>query len=261
LYRKFKCTGPALAAAALAAASAPAQMPIPPAAPGAHPAAPPSAGASTTVPGGGEHQHLDSRFGHNHYYYDRGYAVHSPPDGSLTNLHGPDGQRYDLHAGDWYRWNGGLDQSWHWQRWWHGPWLVSAAPTGLFVPYLPPHYTTIWWSGTPYYYANSTYYRWDAGRNEYQVIAPPAGLDAAGTTPSPVTTGASDQLFADPTKGQTSAQQSQDRDECHQWASAETGYSPTAADAATQATQARDKRDAYFHAQVACLQAKGYAVK
>ena len=34
-----------------------------------------------------EHQHLDSRFGHNRYYYDRGYAVHTPPDGGLSNLH------------------------------------------------------------------------------------------------------------------------------------------------------------------------------
>ncbi|MBV8307476.1 MAG: hypothetical protein JO274_08360, partial [Gammaproteobacteria bacterium] len=103
----------------------------------------PTAGAPATH--GGEHQHLDSRFGHNRYYYDRGYAVHSPPDGGLANLHGPDGQRYYFHGADWYRWKGSWDQSWHWQRWWHGGWVVSAAPAGVFVPLLPPAYTLVWW--------------------------------------------------------------------------------------------------------------------
>ncbi|MBV8402565.1 MAG: hypothetical protein JO203_00080 [Gammaproteobacteria bacterium] len=216
----------------------------------------PTAGAPATH--GGEHQHLDSRFGHNRYYYDRGYAVHSPPDGGLANLHGPDGQRYYFHGADWYRWKGSWDQSWHWQRWWHGGWVVSAAPAGVFVPLLPPAYTMVWWGRTPYYYANDTYYVWDAARNEYQVVAPPPGLEAAGTTPAPVTPGASDQLFADPTKGQPPDQQARDRTECNQWSVSESGYDPTAPNAAAQS---HDKRDAYFRAQAACLDARGYAVK
>jgi hypothetical protein len=228
------------AAAVLAAASALAQAP----------------GAAGTP--AGEHQHLDARFGHNRNYYDHGYAVHTPPDGGLANLHGPGGERYYFYGGNWYRWRGSLDQAWHWQRWMQGPWVVSGAPVGVFVPLLPPVYTMVWWGGTSYYYANDAYYVWDAGRNEYQVVAPPSGLDVAGTTPAPVVPGASDQLFASPTKGQSPAQQTNDRTECNQWATAESGYDPTAADAAAQP---RDKRNAYFRAQAACLQSRDYSVK
>jgi hypothetical protein len=219
--------------------------------------------AAAQAPGGagthpGPHQHLDARFGHNRYYYDHGYAVHEPPDGGLANLHGPGGERYYFYGGNWYHWRGSWDQAWHWQRWVHGPWVVSAPPAGVFVPLLPPYYTMVWWGGTPYYYANDAYYVWDAGRNEYQVVAAPAGLDAAGTTPSPVVPGASDQLFASPTQGQSPEQQNTDRTECNQWAAVESGYDPTAADAAAQS---RDKHNAYFRGQAACLGSRGYSVK
>ena len=43
---------------------------------------------------------------------------------------------------------------------------------GVFVPLLPPYYTTIWQNGALYYYANETYYVWDAERNQYEVVAP-----------------------------------------------------------------------------------------
>jgi hypothetical protein len=38
----------------------------------------------------------------------------------------------------------------------------------------------------------------------------------------------------------------------------ESGYDPTATDAAAQP---RDKRSAYFRAQAACLESRGYSVK
>jgi Family of unknown function (DUF6515) len=134
--------------------------------------------------GGGEsgtatHQHLDSRFSHNRFYYDRGYAVHTPPAGGVTNLIGLNGERYYFQGGNWYRWRG------DWYRSWGGAWVVVDAPIGMFVPLLPPYYTTIRGSGTPYYYANETYYVWDAGRNEYEVVAPQDRLKA-DTTPAPV---------------------------------------------------------------------------
>jgi len=238
--RRVRDFGLILPCATLYALSALAQAP---GGPGTHPA---------------EHQHLDARFGHNRYYYDRGYAVHSPPDGGIANLHGPDGQKYYFEGGHWYRWKGTLDQAWHWQRWVHGGWVVSPAPAGMFVPLLPPYSTVVWWGHTPYYYANDTYYVWDGGRNEYQIVAPPPGLDAAGTTPAPVVAGASDQLFADATKGQSAQQQAGDRQECNQWASTESGYDPTAAAAATEPPE---KRNAYFRSQSACLDARGYVVK
>jgi hypothetical protein len=243
LYRRLRWRPLAAALAVFAAASAMAQQALPPGAAGTH--AP-------------QHQHLDTRFAHNRYYYDRGYAVHTPPDGGLANLHAPNGDRYYFHEGNWYLWKGSWDQSWHWQRWAHGGWVVSGPPTSVFLPLLPPHYTTIWWGGTPYYYANDSYYVWDSGRNEYQVVAPPAGLDSAGTTPAPVVPGASDQLFATPDKGQSPEQQTSERTECQQWATAESGYDPTATDAAAQP---RDKRNAYFRAQAACLGSRGYSVK
>jgi len=91
------------------------------------------------------------------------------------------------------------------------------------------------------------------------VVTPPAGLEAAGTTPSPVIAGASDQLFASPpANAQSTEQQSQDRSECHQWALTESGYDPTAADAAAQPGE---KRATYFRAQTACLQGRGYIVR
>ena len=117
------------------------------------------------------HQHLDSRFSHNRYYYDRGYAVHTLSTRSVTNLVGPEGERYSVLGGNWFRWRG------DWYRWWGGAWVVVDAPLGVFVTSLPAYYTTIWRSGTPYYYANETYYVWDYERNAYEVVAPPAGVE------------------------------------------------------------------------------------
>jgi len=120
--------------------------------------------------GTGAHQHLDLGFRHNRYYYDRGYVVRTPPAGGIGELIGRTGERYYFYRGNWYQWRG------DWYRSWGGAWVVVDAPIGLLVPALPPYYTEIWWSGTPYYYANETYYVWDAARNEYQVVDPPDGL-------------------------------------------------------------------------------------
>jgi hypothetical protein len=113
------------------------------------------------------HQHLDSRFSHNRYYYDRGYAVHTLRARGVSNLIGPNGERYSVQGGNWYRWRG------DWYRCWGGAWVVVDAPVGALVPLLPPHYTTIWWNGAPYYYANETYYVRDWERNVYEVVTPP----------------------------------------------------------------------------------------
>ena len=113
------------------------------------------------------HQHLDSRYSHNRYYYDRGYAVHTPPAGGVANLIGRNGERYYFQGGNWYRWRA------DWYRSWGGAWVVVDAPVGLFVPSLPPYYTRISWSGADYYYANEAYYVWNAERSAYQVVAAP----------------------------------------------------------------------------------------
>jgi len=203
-------------------------------------------GAGHAAAGGGAHQHLDARYSHNQYYFDRGYAVPRPPPGSLGEFHGSDGARYYYHGGNWYRWRGG------WYRWWGGGWVIWGPPFGLFVPFLPPFYTTIWWDGIPYYYANDTYYVWNDDSHQYEIVAPPAGIEGATTEPP-----ASDQLFVYPKTGQSTEQQSKDRYECHQWAVQQSGFDPTAG----TPPASPDKRDQYFRAEVACLEGRGYTVK
>jgi hypothetical protein len=116
-----------------------------------------------------EHQHLDGRFSHNQFYFDRGYVVHEAPRG-IPIERGVDRFWYD--RGVWYR-GDGLQ------------WVVVAAPFGVFVPALPPFFTTIWFRGVPYYYANETYYLWDNGRAEYEVVEPPPGIVAEASTQPP----------------------------------------------------------------------------
>jgi len=113
------------------------------------------------------HQHLDSRFSHDRYYYDRGYAMHAAPAGGVADLMGPNGERFYFQGGNWYRWRG------DWYRCWGGAWVVVDAPLGVFVLSLPPYYTTIWRNGVLYYYANETFYVRDAVRNAYEVTASP----------------------------------------------------------------------------------------
>jgi len=193
---------------------------------------------------GGAHQHFDGRFAHNQYYFNRGYSVRRPPAGGLGELRGPDGGRYWFHGGNWYRWRGGA-------------WVVWGAPLGLFVPFLPLYFTTVWWDGIPYYYANDAYYLWNDDRGQYQVVAPPDGIESGGTPQAP----ASDQLFIYPKNGQSAEQQDKDRYECHRWAADQTGFDPTVGGGGVASEQALGKRNDYFRAQVACLEGRGYTVK
>ena len=138
-----------------------------------HTASARNGGGGAGEAGTATHQHLDARFAHNRYYYDRGYAVHRPPAGGVADLIGHEGERYYFQGGNWYRWRG------DWYRSWGGAWVVVDAPRGLLVPVLPPHYMILWSNGTPCYYANDTYYVAAAERNEYVVVAPPQGLAPA----------------------------------------------------------------------------------
>ena len=52
---------------------------------------------------------------------------------------------------------------------------------------LPPYYTTVWFAGVPYYYANDTYYTY-AGPQGYEVVEPPDGsTPVEGPQPRTVT--------------------------------------------------------------------------
>ena len=192
----------------------------------------------------GPHQHMDAHFAHNRPYFDHGYSVHRVPPGGVGELRGPDGGRYWYNGGNWYRWRGGA-------------WIVGPAPFGLFVPFLPPFYTTVWWAGVPYYYANDAYYVWDDAQQGYEVVPPPDGIADQGSTQAPP----SDQLFVYPRSGQSAEQQAKDRYECSRWATTQTGFDPTASGGGVPPDQAVQKRNDFFRAQVSCLEGRGYSVK
>lgn len=189
-------------------------------------------------------RHYDWRSANSRYYQRRGYTIRRPPSGSFGELRGPRGGRYWYNRGNWYRWH-------------RNAWVVWGAPIGVFVPWLPPYFTTIWWGGVPYYYANDTYFIWDGARNEYQVVAPPAGIEQGATTQAP----ASDRLFIYPDKGQSTEQQSKDEYECHRWAVEKSGFDPTVSGGGVPEAQAAEKRGDYFRADAACLEGRGYTVR
>ena len=180
--------------------------------------------------------HMDGRFAHNQFYHDPGYSVRGVPRGAYEIHHG--GQSYWYHGGEWYRHDGRFS-------------VVIGAPIGAFVPVLPPFYSTVWWGGVPYYYADDTYYTWDAPENQYQVVAPPSGIESGGSTTTP----SSDKVFIYPKEGQSAEQQSKDQYECHRFGVEQSGFDPTVAGGDA------GKRSDYQRADAACLEGRGYTVK
>ena len=146
-------------------------------------------------------------------------------------------------------WHGGRGGYWH-GRWWGGVW-----PLGMFVVGLPWYYETFWWGGVPYYYADSTFYRWNDGVSQYEVVAPP-GDDAAGQGPA-----VGGDLYVYPQQGQSEEQQKQDRYDCYRWAADQTGFDPTKPDGGVNANDASDASSAYRRAEGACLEGRGYTVR
>ena len=110
-----------------------------------------AASAEAQMPRG---QHYDSRYSHNHYYANRGVRTSAPCPGGRTSV-----------AGGRYYYSGGV---------WYGPQRpgirrdraadrrVRADAAALL------HYGV--GGGVPYYYANDTYYTWDAAQNGYEVV-------------------------------------------------------------------------------------------
>jgi hypothetical protein len=191
--------------------------------------------------------HYDNHFGHNQYYPSRGFAVHDLPRDRVI-INGPRG-RYFYSGGIWYS---------------PGPrgYVVIGAPVGLFVPVLPPYYTTVWVGGVPYYYANDTYYAWRQSDSQYEVVAPPDESGASMQPPPPPTgPGASDDIYVYPKSGQSEEDQSRDKYECHKWAQTESGFDPTQPSGGVSPDQTNSKRTAYNRAMGACLEGRGYTVK
>ena len=201
--------------------------------------------------------HYDDRYSHNHYYTMRGTEVAVVPGRPYMFARG--GVHYYYSGGVWY-----VPQ---------GPrYVVVAPPVGVFVPVLPPFYTTVWFGGVPYYYANDTYYV-DDGPQGYEVVSPPGDPDSAVQgpqgppypgAPPPAESGAHPQgedIFIYPQQGQSPEQQANDRYECHKWAVSQTGFDPTQPGGAVPPDQTVAKGDAYKRAMRACLEGRGYSVR
>src|SRR5271163_1768873 len=154
------------------------------------------------------------------------------------------------HGGG-YGWGG---DGWRGGYGYYGPWGWGwgGVGLGLYFATLPLYYSTVYWGGVPYYYADNTYYRWDGTVNQYETVSPPPGLQAQGAQ-SP----ASSDLIVYPKNGQSQEQQGKDKYECYRWAADQTGFDPTQPAGGT----APGRRSDYLRAQTACLEGRGYTVK
>jgi Family of unknown function (DUF6515) len=208
-------------------------------------AEPPRGGGPGPRPG---FDHMDARFGHNHYYPSRGYGVRElPRDRFIVG-----GGRYYYSRGIWYAPRG-------------PGFVVVGAPFGLFVPVLPPYYNTVYFGGVPYYYANDTYYQWIPDQNQYEVVQPPGDDSTAQNQPGPAVQAAAttvtDDVFIYPKNGQPEDQQARDKFECHKWASQQSGFDPTLSGGGVSPDQNGSAHAAYNRAMGACLEGRGYSVK
>ncbi len=182
---------------------------------------------------GGPRQFRDTRYNLNRSYPAHGRVYRAVPHSHYRTVYR--GHRYYYSVGVWYRP--------------HGPYFsVVFPPVGLFVPFLPPYYATVWVGGVPYYYANQVYY---VHRGDGYVVVPPPKEDVSQTPP------AADDLFIYPRQGQSEKQLADDRYACHRWAVEQTGFDPTQPSDGTQ----RGNREDYQRAMAACLDGRGYTVK
>jgi len=195
--------------------------------------------------GGRAPEHMDGRYAHNRYYPDRGSYIRGLPGHPYV---------FDRPGGRFY-YSGGV-----WYRPYGASFVVVGAPIGLFVPVLPPFYTTMWFGGVPYYYANDTYYVWSQANNGYEVVDPPTDPNASPDAPQPPPP-QGDNLFIYPQQGQSAEQQSQDQYECHKWSASQTGFDPTQAGGGVPPDQAGARRADYQRAMTACLQGRGYSAR
>lgn len=155
-----------------------------------------------------------------------------------------------------FGWNGGYWRGVYWPRAYYRPGFVG------FVTLLPPVYSTFWYGGVSYYYANDLYYTWNPDRYGYVVSNPPPVADDTSGTYSTApdaddqgSSGSGD-LYVYPRNGQSEEQTAQDRYECHQWAVNQTGFDPTLGQ--EQASSAGTSED-YHRAIIACLDGRGYS--
>jgi hypothetical protein len=180
----------------------------------------------------------DLRHRHNRPYPVRGTQIRALPKNRHAVVH--KGSRFYFSGGIWYRPYGSR-------------FIIAAPPIGLFVPFLPSYYATIWVGGAPYYYANEVYYAHSG--NGYVVVESPK-QETVSEVPPPA-----EQMFIYPRLDQSEQQQADDRYVCHQWAVDQTGFDPTQPQSGTAERIRLEKRADYQRAMAACLEGKGYTVK
>jgi hypothetical protein len=144
-----------------------------------------------------------------------------------------------------------------------GGWGWWGWPGGLFLATLPLYYSTWYWNGVPYYYAYDNYYVWNGPAAQYEQVAPPEGLISGG---APAPGQGSADLYAYPKNGQSAEQQARDKQECRDWAAAQSSNGQPAAGGAAgaiaSASPASPQSGAInLRAQAACLEGRGYSVK
>jgi hypothetical protein len=164
------------------------------------------------------------------------------------------------HFGGWRGGHGGWHGGFGWRGGFWGPWGWGwgGLGLGLYFATLPYYYSTYWWGGVPYYYADNTYYRWNGVVGQYETVAPPAGIQNQAAAPGAGAQGAgASDLIAYPKNGQTEEQLGKDKFECHRWAVGQTGFDPTQ----PAGGAAPGNRSNYLRAQAACLEGRGYSVK
>ena len=182
---------------------------------------------------------IDSRYGHNRAYPPAGFSLRRLPESAVVVRHS--GMSYYFNDGIWYR-HHGVNFS------------VVVPPIGLVVPVLPPFFSTVWFGGVPYYYANDTYYVSTATHDGYVVSTPPNGQ-------TPKVLEQTDTLFVYPKNGQSKEQQATDRYECYRWAADQTGFDITQPLGGVNAAVVESREAAYQRAERACLEARGYSVQ
>ena len=172
------------------------------------------------------------------HYPSVGHSVPRLPNGYESLRLGRNDYHY--HAGVFYRLRA------------PGTYVVVRAPIGARVHFLPLGYVSFFVGTRRYFYANFTYYLWDAAMRDYVVVAAPAGADEAVAAASDKGTS---ELFVYPKEGQSDEQRDRDRYECYLWAVDQTHFDPSAE--SPDVTKAAD----YRRALSACLEGRGYTVK
>ncbi len=190
--------------------------------------------------------HGGPRGGGARYYPNRGAYVRAVPGRPFV---------FDRPGGRFY-YSGGI-----WYRSYGPRFVVVGPPIGVFVPVLPPYYTTVWFGGAPYYYANDSYYVWSSQQNGYEVVDPPGDPSTASTDAPQPPPPQGDDLFIYPQNGQSAEQQASDKYECHKWSSSQTGFDPTQQAGGVPPDQIAGKRADYQRAMRACLEGRGYSAR